>query len=100
MEFGRVFRHREPALRLELGWYYSENVGIHVNYGRQIAFYEREVMPRLLQGAAAFYGADGKLKPEFRAHLQLYEEFVADLKRLSAQGGELRRKLEKLRATM
>lgn len=57
-------------------------------------------MPRVLQGAAAFYGPDGKLKPEFRVHLQLYEEFVADLKRLSAQGGELRRKLEKLRATM
>jgi hypothetical protein len=90
----------DPALSLELGWYYSEMGGIHVNYARHIAFHEREVMPRVLEGAAAFYGPDGKLKPEFRVHLALYEEFVADLKRLSTQAGELRRKLEALRATM
>jgi len=90
----------DPALRLELGWYHSEMGGIHANYARLIAFHEREVMPRALQGAAAFYDSDGKLKPEFRVHLQLYEEFVSDLKRLSAQGGELRHKLEVLRAKM
>lgn len=95
-----VANRLDPVLRLELGWYYSETSGIHANYARQIAFHEREVMPRALQGAAAFYDADGKLRPEFRVHLQLYEEFVADLKRLSAQGGELRHKLEALRATM
>lgn len=82
------------------GWYYSEMGGIHANYARHIAFHEREVMPRVLQDAAAFYDADGKLKPEFRVHLQLYEEFVSDLKRLSAQGGELRHELEALRAKM
>jgi len=90
----------EPKLRLELGWYYSEMGGIHANYTRHLSFYEREVMPRVLEGAPAFYGPDGKLKSEFRVHLALYEEFVADLKRLSAQGGELRRKLESLRAQM
>jgi len=90
----------EPTLALELGWYYSELGGIHSNYIRQLPFEEREVMPRVLQGAAAFYGADGKLKPEFRAHLMLYEEFVADLTKLSAQAGVLLKKLEILRAKM
>lgn len=90
----------DPALRLELGFYYSEMVGIHANYSRLIAFHEHEVMPRVLQGAAVFYGPDGKLKPEFRVHLALYEEFVADAKRLSAQGGKLAHKLEQLRAKM
>ena len=89
-----------PDLRLELGWYYSEMGGIHANYARLIAFHEREVMPRVLEGAASFYGPDGKLKPEFRVHLKLYEEFVADAKRLSTQGGELARKLEAMRARM
>jgi hypothetical protein len=88
----------DPALSLDIGWFYSEVAGIHVNYQRYLAFHEREVMPRVLVGAASFYGADGKLRPEFRVHLALYEEFVADLKRLCTQAGELRAKLEAQRA--
>ncbi|SRR5258706_8890092 len=84
----------EPALRLELGWFYSEYVGIHANYARRESFAEQEVMPRALQGAAAFYGSDGKLRPEFQVHLALMGEFAADLKRLSLQAGELKRKLQ------
>jgi hypothetical protein len=49
---------------------------------------------------ALSYGTDDELKPEFRVHLALYEEFVADIKRLSVQAGELRQKLEALRAKM
>ena len=90
----------DPTLALEVGWYYSELSGIHSNYIRQLPFEEHEVMPRVLDGAAGFYGPDGKMKPEFRVHLMLYEEFVADLNRLSAQGGDLQRKLEALRAKM
>ena len=88
----------DPALSLEIGWFYSEVIGIHANYARYMAFHEREVMPRVLEGAASFYGADDKLKPEFRVHLALYEEFVADLKRLCVRAGELRTKLEAERA--
>jgi hypothetical protein len=90
----------DPALSLEIGWFYSEVGGIHENYRRYLVFHEREVAPRALEGAAAFYGPDGKLKPEFQVHLALYEAFVADLKRLCAQTTDLRRKLEELRATM
>lgn len=90
----------DPALRLDLGWYYSEMIGIHANYARLIAYHEREVMPRILQGAGAFYGADGKLKPEFRVHLALYEEFVSDLEKLSPRAGALRAQLEASRKKM
>lgn len=95
-----VINRMDPALRLELGWYYSEMGGIHVNYQRYLAFQEREVLPRVIEGAAAFYGADGKLKPEFQVHLMLTEEFVGDLRKLTARAGELRRKLVDLRARM
>ena len=86
--------HLEPALKLEIGYFYNEMLGIHANYRRQVDFAEREVMPRALKGAAAFYGSDGKLLPEFQVHLALIGEFAADLKRLSLRAGELKQKLE------
>ena len=95
-----VVNRMDPALRIELGWFYSELIGIHVNYQRYLAFQEREVMPRVIEGAAAFYGPDGKLKPEFQVQLALTEEFLADLKRETAEAGKNRRKLMELRARM
>jgi len=86
--------HLDPALKLEIGYFYNEMLGIHANYRRQVDFAEREVMPRALKGAAAFYGSDGKLLPEFQVHLALIGEFAADLKRLSLRAGELKQKLE------
>jgi len=86
--------HLDPALKLEIGYFYNEMLGIHANYRRQVDFAEREVMPRALKGTAAFYGSDGKLLPEFQVHLALIGEFAADLKRLSLRAGELKQKLE------
>ena len=54
-------------------------------------------MPRALQGAAAFYGPDGKLLPQFEVHIALVGEFATDLKRLSQRAGELKSKLEALK---
>jgi len=67
---------------------------VHANYRRQVEFAEREVMPRALQGAAAFYGSDGKLQPQFQVHLSLVAEFAADIKRLCLRASELKQKLE------
>jgi len=86
--------HLDPALKLEIGYFYNEMLGIHANYRRQVEFAEREVMPRALQGVEAFYGAGGTLLPEFQVHLTLIGEFAADLKRLSLRAGELKQKLE------
>src|SRR6185369_7938512 len=86
--------HLEPALKLEIGYFYNEMLGIHANYRRQVDFAEREVMPRVLKGAAAFYGSDGRLLPAFQVHIALIGEFADDLKRLSLRADELKKKLE------
>jgi hypothetical protein len=84
----------DPQLRLELGYFYTEFVGVHDNYVRYLEFSEREHLPRAELGAAAFYDSAGTLLPEFRVQMMLLEEFGSDLRRLSALAGELRRKLE------
>lgn len=87
----------EPSLRTELGLFYSEVVGIHDNYERYNQFTEREVLPRIVAGPEAFYGADGRILPIFRVHMDLQKEFAADLRKLSNQAHDLRLKLEAVR---
>ena len=65
-----IARMLEPNLRMDLGYFYSEFVGIHDNYDRYNQFTEREILPRLASGPDAFYGADGKLLPIFQVHMQ------------------------------
>ena len=91
-----IARMLEPKLRMELGYFYSEFVGIHDNYDRYNQFTEREVLPRLAGGPDAFYGQDGKLLPIFRVHMDLQNEFAADLRRLGQTAHELRVRLEAL----
>jgi len=89
----------EPALRIELGYFYNEYVGIHSNYVRHLTFVELEVLPRLEMGASAFYGEEGRLRPEFGAQMALLEEFGRDLERLSAEAGALGVRLKDLLAS-
>lgn len=91
---------RIPAeLRMEIGWFYEEYVGIHANYRRYNEITERELMPREYVGPDAFYGDDGELLPMFRVHRQLQLEFAADLERLSLAAGKLAAELESLRSS-
>jgi hypothetical protein len=89
-----VARMIEPKLRTELGYYYSEFLGIHDNYDRYNQFAEREVLPRIILGPDAFYGSDGKLLPQFRVYMDLQKEFATDLRQIGASAHELRTKLE------
>jgi hypothetical protein len=89
-----IARMLEPNLRRELGYCYSALVGIHDNYDRYNQFTEREVLPRSLSGADAFYGPDGHLLPAFRVHMNLQKEFAEDLRRLSNFAHDLRVRLE------
>jgi hypothetical protein len=86
----------EPKLRTELGYFYSEFVGIHDNYDRYNEFTEREVLPRLAAGPDAFYGPDGRILPLFQVHMDLQQEFASDLRNLSAKAHDLRTRLEDL----
>lgn len=89
-----VARQIEPKLRTDLGYFYSEFLGIHDNYERYNQFTEREVLPRMLSGPDAFYGPDGKLLPQFRVHMDLQKEFANDLRQMGTSAHELRLRLE------
>ena len=84
----------DPETRLELGYFYSEYLGIHDSYVRRLVFTEQEILPRLGGGAAAFYAADGKLQPQFEVHMDLLARFNEDLRRLNLEARRLRVKLE------
>jgi hypothetical protein len=51
-------------------------------------------LPRILLGADAFYGADGKLLPQYRVYMDLQKEFANDLRQIGASANELRTGLE------
>jgi hypothetical protein len=87
----------EPKLRMELGYFYSEFVGVHDNYDRYNQFTEREVLTRLAAGPDAFYGTDGRILPLFRVYMDLQEEFANDLRTLSTKAHDLRTRLENIR---
>lgn len=84
----------DPQLRVELGYFYTEFLGVHDNYARHHVFSEREILPRAERGAEAFYDSSGTLMPEFRVHMALMDDFGADLRRLIELAGDLRHKLE------
>ena len=92
-----IARMFDPKLRLKLGYFYAEFIGIHDNYERYNQFTEREILPRLPAGPDAFYGEDDKLLPMFRVHMDLETEFAADLRRLGKMAHDLRLRLEALR---
>jgi hypothetical protein len=89
----------EPKLRTELGYFYSELIGIHDNYDRYNQFTEREVLPRIASGPYAFYGPDGHLLPAFRVHMDLQTEFADDLRKLSTKAHDLRTRLEAVQSS-
>ena len=87
-----IARMIEPKLRVELGYFYSEFNGIHAE-PRPVQRIHRtgNSGPRLAGGPDAFYGSDGKLLPMFRVHMDLQNEFAADLRRLGQIGARASR---------
>ena len=79
----------EPELRLALGYFYSEFLGIHQNYIRSLEFIEQVALPAVQRGPQAFYDTTGQLRPEFKARISLLLEFSEDLRQASVQAGEL-----------
>ena len=60
-----------PNLRYEIGYFYEEFIGIHVNYLRYTEITEKDIMPTEIKGAEFFYDEQGKLKPMAIALLSL-----------------------------
>jgi hypothetical protein len=79
----------DPELRLALGYFYTDFLGIHDNYVRRLVFIEREVLPRVEQGTEAFYQGEPHLRPEFLVEMSLLDEFGEDLRAASRQAAFL-----------
>ena len=83
-----------PDLRIELGYFYSEFIGIHQKYSRYAEFADAEILPRAEVGPGAFYDGSGDLAPRFRVHMDLLGEFAEDLETLTRAAADLRLRLE------
>jgi len=79
----------DPELRLALGYFYTEFLGIHQNYVRRLEFIENVIMPTSRLGRSAFYDHSGKLRPEFQVQMSLLAEFAADLRNITEEASTL-----------
>lgn len=84
----------EPEIRVQLGYFYKEFLGIHDNYVRNLHFIERDVLPRQHRGATEFYDATGRLEPEIATYMMLHQEFADDLRELAAAATTLKARVE------
>ena len=91
-------RYIPPDLRLQIGYFYNEFVGIHGNYLRYAEITENVILPLSLLGPDAFYDGTGTLKPEFAIHMRLQGEYAGDIRALTEKGRILVEMLHELRA--
>ena len=63
-----VAEYLDPNLLFDLGFFYSERQGIAARYSHYARFMEDEVLSKV-NDPAQFYGADGRLKPEYAANM-------------------------------
>ena len=67
----------DSELLFDLGYFYSEMVGVSDRYIRYAEFTESTVLPNLKRGVDVFYDADGEsLRPEYEAHMDRLEELI------------------------
>jgi len=74
----------DPVTLFDLMFYYSELDGVGRKYVRYVTFVEDEVLPGLIQGKDAFYDADGRLRPKYRANMDRLQDFNREMQRLNA----------------
>ena len=85
-----------PTLIFDLGFYYSESMGIALRYVRYAEFTEAEILPWLghADETTHFYGDDATLRPEFKGHMDRLAEYGERLKRLRTWEACLLKRLE------
>ena len=89
----------QPTLFFELAEFYNRLNSISERYVRYIEYTEREVLPRVAT-PAAFYDADGALRPEYRTYVDRLRDIhallvarVPDARHLSAELDSARTRL-------
>jgi len=91
-------RYLPPDLHLQVGYFYNEFTGIHINYLHYNEITETVIMPLSLKGPPPFYDEMGGLKPEFTIHMRLQREYASDVRQLSEKSAVLVEMLQQLRA--
>lgn len=82
----------DAELMFELGYFYSEVLGVSDRYVRYAEFTETDVLPNLKRGPGAFY--DGQeLRPEYAAHMDRLPELIEMWSANVERAGDLKKRL-------
>jgi len=73
----------DPVTLFDLMFFYSEVDGVGRKYIRYVTFVEDQVLPGIIRDDDIFYGADGQLKPEFRANMNRLRDYQQETLRLT-----------------
>jgi hypothetical protein len=85
----------EPQLVFHIARFFSRGDGLGDRYQRYNAFTEAQILPYVAT-PARFYGPDGKLRPEYAAHVERLREILAVNDELTAEAMGIRKALKTL----
>lgn len=74
----------DPVTLFDLTFFYSELEGVGRKYVRYVTFVENEILPGLILGEDAFYDADGRIRPAYRANMDRLRDFQQETQRMTA----------------
>ncbi len=74
----------DPVTLFDLMFFYSELNGVGRKYVRYVKFVEDEILPGLNRGKDAFYDADGRLRPRYRANMDRLLDYERETRRATA----------------
>jgi len=78
----------------DLGFFYSELLGVGDRYVRYAEFTERQLLPTTIEGPLGFYTSDGsELLPIYAAHMERLKELAAFWEDDVARAIQLRKRL-------
>lgn len=83
----------DPELFYELARFYNRANSVGVLYQRYAQGAQADIWPRMKEGPGAFWGSDGKLRPEVLVDVQRFRDF-------SERQGELGREAQQLRSKL
>lgn len=87
-----IARSVEPELVFQIARFFSRGDGLGDRYQRYNAFTESQILPHLAV-PARFYGPNGKLLPEYAAHVDRLRELLTVNDKLTEEAAAIRREL-------
>ncbi len=88
-----IARSIKPELVFKIARFFSRGDGLGDRYQRYNAFTESQLLP-YLDDPAHFYGPDGKLRPDYVAHVDRLREILSVNDKLTREAADLRLSLK------